>query len=120
VIIVNENSGCVDSKKLAKRGRQPSKWFAAFLTGYKNIPQPHDIHPTDGCRLQPQLGGWLASETFEYLLGCNELDGDARTLLGDSKRKGGGFEDALADLQNEYARSANAHTKGESTSCNPR
>jgi hypothetical protein len=54
------------------------------------------------------LGGWLASEAFEYLVGCND---DLRQLLWKSKRGGGGFEDALAELQIEYARSAEPRTK---------
>jgi hypothetical protein len=64
-----------------------------------------------GAGFSRNWGGWLASEAFEYLIGCTELAGDLRTLLWDSKAKGGGFEDALADLQNEYARTADARTK---------
>jgi hypothetical protein len=56
------------------------------------------------------LGGWLAAEAFEYLLGCSEIDDELRALLWTSK-SGGGFEDALADLQMEYARAADPRTK---------
>jgi hypothetical protein len=45
-------------------------------------------------------GGWLASEAFEYLLGCSEIDNETRSLLWSSKESGGGFEDTLADLAN--------------------
>jgi SIR2-like domain len=64
-----------------------------------------------GAGFSRNWGGWLASVAFEYLIGCPELDLDLRTLLWNWKRNGGGFEDALAELQNEYARSANAGTK---------
>jgi hypothetical protein len=44
--------------------------------------------------------GWVASEAFEYLLGCPEIRADARLrdLLWSHQEKGG-FEDALAELQ---------------------
>jgi hypothetical protein len=44
--------------------------------------------------------GWVASEAFEYLLGCPEIRADARLrdLLWTHQLKGG-FEDALAELQ---------------------
>ncbi|WFU82988.1 SIR2 family protein [Bradyrhizobium sp. CIAT3101] len=48
-------------------------------------------------------GGWLASEAFEYLLGAPEIDADLRTLLWQNKEAGGGFEDALAILEKDYA-----------------
>lgn len=52
--------------------------------------------------------GWVASEVFEYLLGCPEIQADVRLreLLWSHQLKGG-FEDALAELQGEntsYAR----------------
>ena len=45
-------------------------------------------------------GGWVASEAFEYLLGCPEIikDERLRDLLW-KHQLGGGFEDALAELQ---------------------
>jgi hypothetical protein len=55
-------------------------------------------------------GGWLANEAFEYLLGCPEIDDNLRRRLWRSKRTGGGFEDALAELQEEHRRSNNAQT----------
>jgi SIR2-like domain len=47
-------------------------------------------------------GGWLASEAFEYLLGCEEIDDHLRHKLWQSKTNGNGFEDTLADLQQTY------------------
>jgi hypothetical protein len=55
-------------------------------------------------------GGWLASEAFEYLLGCPQADADIRNLLWSYKHKGG-FEDALAQLQGEFARKPNPQTE---------
>lgn len=53
-----------------------------------------------GAGFSRNWGGWLASEAFEYLLGCTEIDRETRTLLWRSKENGGGFEDTLADLAN--------------------
>jgi len=64
-----------------------------------------------GAGFSRNWGGWLASEAFEYLIGCTELDGDLKALLWKGKATGGGFEDALADLQIEYARTAHPATK---------
>ena len=50
-----------------------------------------------GAGFSRNWGGWLASEAFEYLLGCTEIDEETRRLLWES---GGGFEDTLADLAN--------------------
>jgi len=49
-------------------------------------------------------GGWLASEAFEYLLGCEEIikDPSLSALLW-RHRDRGGFEDALSELQREAA-----------------
>lgn len=52
-----------------------------------------------GAGFSRNWGGWLASEAFEYLLGCSEIDYSLRQLLWDSKKQGGNFEDALAQLQ---------------------
>lgn len=49
-------------------------------------------------------GGWLASEAFEYLLGAPEIDTELRSVLWKNKERGGGFEDALATLENEIRR----------------
>jgi hypothetical protein len=53
-----------------------------------------------GAGFSRNWGGWLASEAFEYLLGCTEIDQETRNLLWRSKENGGGFEDTLADLAN--------------------
>jgi hypothetical protein len=53
-----------------------------------------------GAGFSRNWGGWLASEAFEYLLGCTEIDQETRNLLWRSKERGGGFEDTLADLAN--------------------
>jgi len=52
-----------------------------------------------GAGFSRNWGGWLATEAFEYLLGCPEVDEDLRHLLWINKRPGGGFEDAFAELQ---------------------
>jgi hypothetical protein len=64
-----------------------------------------------GAGFSRNWGGWLANEAFEYLLGCPELDANLRHLLWQSKNNGGGFEDALAQLQQEYQRSKNAESE---------
>jgi len=51
-----------------------------------------------GAGFSRNWGGWLASEAFEYLLGCSDIDRETRDLLWRSKESGGGFEDTLADL----------------------
>src|SRR6266567_8959832 len=53
-----------------------------------------------GAGFSRNWGGWLASEAFEYLLGCTEIDQETQNLLWRSKESGGGFEDTLADLAN--------------------
>jgi SIR2-like domain len=64
-----------------------------------------------GAGFSRNWGGWLATEAFEYLIGCPEVDDHLRHLLWKQKRQGGGFEDTLAELQLEVARSANENTK---------
>jgi hypothetical protein len=64
-----------------------------------------------GAGFSRNWGGWLATETFEYLLGCSEVDANLRHLLWTSKRNGTGFEDALAHLQEEYQRQRNFQTE---------
>jgi hypothetical protein len=58
-----------------------------------------------GAGFSRNWGGWLASEAFEYLLGSSEVGTDAelRRLLWAHQRKGG-FEDALAELQQRVER----------------
>jgi hypothetical protein len=64
-----------------------------------------------GAGFSRNWGGWLASEAFEYLLGAPELDEGLRHILWKSKAQGGGFEDALAELQEEYNRSQDARAE---------
>jgi hypothetical protein len=52
-----------------------------------------------GAGFSRNWGGWLASETFEYLLGSEHVDDGLRARLWDSKERGNGFEDVLAELQ---------------------
>lgn len=63
-----------------------------------------------GAGFSHNWGGWLASEAFEYLLGCREVAGDARLrdLLWKHQLTGG-FEDALAELQVDFLRDQQAH-----------
>ncbi len=60
-----------------------------------------------GAGFSRNWGGWLASEAFEYLLGCPEFDEGLKELLWQHKRSGG-FEAALAQLQVEHARAGRA------------
>lgn len=64
-----------------------------------------------GAGFSRNWGGWLANEAFEYLLGCPEIDDHLRHLLWTHKKRGGGFEDALAELQLEYNRAKDDRTK---------
>lgn len=56
-----------------------------------------------GAGFSRNWGGWLAAEAFEYLLGCPEIMPipRLRELLW-RHSQGGGFEDALAELQRDY------------------
>lgn len=54
-----------------------------------------------GAGFSRNWGGWLASEAFEYLLGCPQVDDSLRTLLLQHKDKG--FEAALETLQGQQA-----------------
>lgn len=58
-----------------------------------------------GAGFSRNWGGWLASETFEYLLACPEIVSDPglKALLWKHKRKGAGFEGALEEVQGEYS-----------------
>ncbi|WP_291982559.1 SIR2 family protein [Candidatus Accumulibacter sp. ACC005] len=58
-----------------------------------------------GAGFSRNWGGWLATEAFEYLLGCPEVTSNPR--LGEllwRHQPQGGFEAALAELQGEYSR----------------
>lgn len=53
-----------------------------------------------GAGFSRNWGGWLAAEAFEYLLGCPEVNSNA--FLSDllwRSQQAGGFENALAELQ---------------------
>src|SRR6202022_5210490 len=54
-----------------------------------------------GAGFSRNWGGWLATECFEYLLGCPQVDPELRDLLW-NHRQTDGFEGALADLQKEH------------------
>jgi SIR2-like protein len=64
-----------------------------------------------GAGFSRNWGGWLASEAFEYLLGSPEVDDNLRHVLWESKRHNAGFEDALAQLQEEYNRTKDARSE---------
>jgi hypothetical protein len=62
-----------------------------------------------GAGFSRNWGGWLAKEAFEYLLGCAEVANSARLRqLMWQHQSAGGFEDALAELQEECSRSHSA------------
>lgn len=54
-----------------------------------------------GAGFSRNWGGWLASEVFEFLLGCPELDDSIRQFLWTHRRKGG-FEEALSEIQKGF------------------
>src|SRR6185369_10517914 len=62
-----------------------------------------------GAGFSRNWGGWVAKEAFEYLLGCPEVVNSSRLrqLLWQHQPVGG-FEDALAELQDECRRSPSA------------
>jgi hypothetical protein len=59
-----------------------------------------------GAGFSRNWGGWLASEAFEYLLGCPEIikNVQLRDLLWKHQESGAGFEGALDELQTAYLR----------------
>ncbi|PRY97284.1 SIR2-like protein [Jezberella montanilacus] len=63
-----------------------------------------------GAGFSRNWGGWLASEAFEYLLGCPEItqNTNLNQLLWRHQSQGG-FESALAELQTEYYRNPQAN-----------
>lgn len=62
-----------------------------------------------GAGFSRNWGGWLASEVFEYLLGCPEViaNKQVQQLLWQHKDKGG-FEAALAEVQLRWTRDPRA------------
>ena len=58
-----------------------------------------------GAGFSRNWGGWLAAEAFEYLLGCHEIRNSAalRSVLW-KHQPSGGFEYALAEVQEAYIR----------------
>lgn len=60
-----------------------------------------------GAGFSRNWGGWLAPEAFEYLLGCPQVDASLKDLLWTHQRSGG-FEAALAELQDEHFRRGGA------------
>lgn len=62
-----------------------------------------------GAGFSRNWGGWLATEAFEYLLGCPEItcDQTLSKLLWRHQPQGG-FESALAELQSAYSRDPGA------------
>lgn len=65
-----------------------------------------------GAGFSKNWGGWLAAEAFEYLLGLPDLQARPAiiNLLWNHQRTGG-FEGALAELQDQARRSKAAHDK---------
>jgi hypothetical protein len=64
-----------------------------------------------GAGFSRNWGGWLASEAFEYLLGCPEIDDELRHKLWTNKSRGNGFEDTLGELQQAYELNRDAPIK---------
>jgi hypothetical protein len=66
-----------------------------------------------GAGFSRSWGGWLASEAFEYLLGCPEVihDVQLRDLLWKHQESGDGFEGALEELQTAYLRDPHSNLK---------
>ena len=64
-----------------------------------------------GAGFSHNWGGWLASEAFEYLLGCREIQVD-QTLkdLMWKHQDTGGFEGAIEQVQKDHTLFANAET----------
>jgi SIR2-like domain len=55
-----------------------------------------------GAGFSRNWGGLLAYEAFDYLLGCSQVGVELRQFIWAIKNRGGGFEDALAQLQGAY------------------
>lgn len=56
-----------------------------------------------GAGFSRNWGGWLASEAFEYLLGCSGVTPVIETELWKAKTNGSGFEGTLDSLRGLYA-----------------
>jgi hypothetical protein len=56
-----------------------------------------------GAGFSRNWGGWLASEAFEYLLGCADVTSVIKTELWKAKASEAGFEGALEALRGLYA-----------------
>ncbi len=52
-----------------------------------------------GAGFSRNWGGWLALEVHEYLIGCPNVNSDLRDILWKHHHAGGGFEAALAELE---------------------
>lgn len=65
-----------------------------------------------GAGFSRNCGGWLASEAFEYLLGCPEVVSSVqlRDLLWKHQESGAGFEGALEELQTAYVREPHSNS----------
>jgi SIR2-like domain len=55
-----------------------------------------------GAGFSRNWGGWLATEAFEYLLGCPEINTHIHTELWKSKNQGFGFENTLEELRKAF------------------
>ena len=64
-----------------------------------------------GAGFSRNWGGWLASEAFEYLIGCPEIarNPELRALLWRNQPTGG-FENALAEVQANFIRAPQENT----------
>jgi SIR2-like domain len=66
-----------------------------------------------GAGFSRNWGGWLADEAFEYLISCHQIDGGGiggiRDLLWSYKPRGG-FEAALAFLQEQFKQNPGSQT----------
>ena len=65
-----------------------------------------------GAGFSRNWGGWLASEAFEYLLGCPEVvrNPQLQALLW-RNQPNGGFENALAEVQANFIRAPQENTE---------
>lgn len=64
-----------------------------------------------GAGFSRNWGGWLATEAFEYLLGHPKIisNPSLRDLLWKHQQDGGGFEEALAEVQRDHRRDPKKH-----------
>lgn len=64
-----------------------------------------------GAGFSRNWGGWLASEAFEYLLGCPDISNNSHLLdLLWRNQSTGGFENALAEVQANFIRDPHSNT----------